>query len=407
MRLLIHDFAGHPFQAQLSRELAARGHSVTHVYADGLSGPKGKLSNCSHDPMGISIRGIQLPAQFKKYSAHRRFCNQRKYAGDVKSVIQQLRPDAVLSGNTPIDVQAELLWHCRRRRIAFVHWIQDLYCQALKFFLKRTLPLLAEPAAPIFELVEKWVASQSDHTVAVASDFRDVLCRWKVPESKVTVIENWAALEEIPQLPRENNWSRAQNLGRRPVLLYSGTLGMKHRPDLLYLLAKRTQPECTVVIITDGIGREYLQKMPPLENLRLLPFQPYEALPEVLASADVLLATLDAEAGKFAVPSKILTYLCAGRPILFAGPRENLSASIIERSGAGLVVHPNELSAWVTAARSLISDAGLRAQLGSKARSYADRTFDIAKIGDAFENLLLSACKPYASSTAVVSPLIA
>jgi glycosyltransferase involved in cell wall biosynthesis len=182
---------------------------------------------------------------------------------------------------------------------------------------------------------------------------------------------------------------------------------MKHRPDLLYLLAKRTQQECTVVIITDGIGREYLEKMPPLENLRLLPFQPYEALPEVLASADVLLATLDAEAGKFAVPSKILTYLCAGRPILFAGPRENLSASIIERSGGGLVVHPNELSAWVRAARSLISDAGLRAQLGSKARSYADRTFDIAKIGDAFENLLLSACKPYANATAPVSPLIA
>ena len=31
MRILIHDFAGHPFQMQLSRQLAARGHFVTHV----------------------------------------------------------------------------------------------------------------------------------------------------------------------------------------------------------------------------------------------------------------------------------------------------------------------------------------------------------------------------------------
>jgi len=31
MRLLIHDYAGHPFQVQLSRELARRGHSVTHA----------------------------------------------------------------------------------------------------------------------------------------------------------------------------------------------------------------------------------------------------------------------------------------------------------------------------------------------------------------------------------------
>jgi putative colanic acid biosynthesis glycosyltransferase WcaI len=406
MRLLIHDFAGHPFQAQLSRELAARGHRVAHVYAAGLSGFQGRLSIRSCDPAGLSMRGIQLSAQFSKYSALGRFGHHRKYAGDLKRMIQQMRPNAVLSGNTPIDIQAELLWECRKRGIAFIHWIQDIYCQALKFFLKRKLPLLAESVAPIFERLEKWVASQSDRTVAVASDFRDVLCRWKIPESRVTVIENWAPLDEFPQLPRENHWSGGQNLGGNPVLLYSGTLGMKHRPDLLYLLAKRIHQKCTVVIITDGIGREYLEKMPPLENLRLLPFQPYEVLPEVLASADVLLATLDAEAGRFAIPSKILSYLCTGRPILFAGPRENLSASIIERSGGGLVVDPDDPSAWVSAARRLISDAGLRAQLGSQARSYADRTFDIAKIGDAFENVLFSAYTPYANAPAASPPLV-
>jgi hypothetical protein len=154
------------------------------------------------------------------------------------------------------------------------------------------------------------------------------------------VIENWAVLEEMPQLPRENNWSRSQEFERRPILLYSGTLGMKHRPDLLYLLAEQLKDECTVVIITDGIGQECPEKM-SLKNLRILPFQPYEILPEVLASADVLLATLDIDAGKFAVPSKILTYMCAGRPILFAGPRENLCAAIIQRSGGGLVGSPN------------------------------------------------------------------
>jgi colanic acid biosynthesis glycosyl transferase WcaI len=407
MRILIHDFAGHPFQMQLSRQLAARGHFVTHVYAAGLPGPKGRLSKADSDPSCLSIHGVQLSSQFKKYSPYRRFITQRKYAGDLKTVVDQTQADVVLSGNTPIDVQAELLWHCQKNRVGFVHWIQDIYCQALKFFLKRRLPLLANSIASMFELLERAVASRSDHIVVIAPEFRDILCRWNVPESKISVVENWAALEEMPQKPHENEWSRGQKLGSTPVLLYSGTLGMKHRPDLLYRLAEQLQQECAVVVITDGIGREYLQGMPPLNNLRILPFQSYEKLPEVLGSADVLLATLEAEAGQFAVPSKILTYLCVGRPILLAGPRENLSASIIERSGAGLVVDPNDLAACIEAAKKLIRDANFREHLGNKARSYAERTFDPAKITDVFESLLYSACKPNPSAASAVSPISA
>ena len=33
MHIQVHDFSGHPFQAELSRELATRGHSVDHVYS--------------------------------------------------------------------------------------------------------------------------------------------------------------------------------------------------------------------------------------------------------------------------------------------------------------------------------------------------------------------------------------
>ena len=36
MHVLTHDFAGHPFQVELSRALAARGHRVTHAYCPSL-----------------------------------------------------------------------------------------------------------------------------------------------------------------------------------------------------------------------------------------------------------------------------------------------------------------------------------------------------------------------------------
>jgi colanic acid biosynthesis glycosyl transferase WcaI len=407
MRILIHDFAGHPFQVQLSRCLAARGHFVTHAFADGLPGPKGKLSAAGGDSERLVIRAVRLSSQFRKYSAHRRFLSQRQYSTDLKIVLRETEPDVVLSSNTPIDIQAELLWDCRKRRVGFVHWIQDLYSRALRFFVQRRFPALAVPVEAIFGFLERAVIAGSDHSVVIAPEFREVLCQWNIPPANVTVIENWAALEEMPQKPRDNEWSRAQKLGSRPVLLYSGTLGMKHRPDLIYLLARELQQECSMIVVTDGIGREYLERMPPLANLRMLPFQPYERLPEVLASADVLVATLEAKAGQFAVPSKILTYLCAGRSIFLVGPRENLSASIVERSGAGVVANPNDPAACVEAARKLVADAGMRDRFGSSARSYAERTFDIGRIADSFEKLLIAACGSRARRTAVVSPVSA
>ena len=36
MRILVHDYAGHPFQVQLSRALAQRGHDVLHAYCASL-----------------------------------------------------------------------------------------------------------------------------------------------------------------------------------------------------------------------------------------------------------------------------------------------------------------------------------------------------------------------------------
>jgi len=225
---------------------------------------------------------------------------------------------------------------------------------------------------------------------------------WGIGESNLTVIENWAPLDEVPLMPRDNAWSRSQGLGTMPVFIYSGTLGVKHRPDLLYSLAQELKGLCRVLVLTDGFGREYLKKMPPLDNLVILGFQPYEKVPEVFASADVLLATLEADAGQFAVPSKILSYLCAGRPIILAGPKNNLAAAIIERSKAGLVVDPDDTAAWLRSARQLIASPVYCAELGRNARRYAEQTFDIKTIAASFERVL--ECSLH-KSTLKVSPL--
>jgi glycine/D-amino acid oxidase-like deaminating enzyme len=70
----------------------------------------------------------------------------------------------------------------------------------------------------------------------------------------------------------------AQGLGARPILLYSGTLALKHNPELLLTLAREVEGADTVVVAA-GVGADDLAKAKAEQNLprlRLLPLQPIE-----------------------------------------------------------------------------------------------------------------------------------
>jgi len=122
-----------------------------------------------------------------------------------------------------------------------------------------------------------------------------------------------------------------------------------------------------------------------------MPFQPFEQLENVLGTADVLMAILEPDAGVFSVPSKVLSYLCAGRALLLAVPPENLAARIVAGREAGIVVPPTDTDAFVRAGMELAQDATRREQMGRNARAYAEETFDIRRITDRFLEIFDSA----------------
>ena len=144
-------------------------------------------------------------------------------------------------------------------------------------------------------------------------------------------------------------------------------------------------------MVSEGPGVDWLAEQAAKENvttLKRLGFQPFESLPDVLGSADVLVAILEPDAGVFCVPSKVLTYLCAGRPVLLAVPQENLVSRIIADHQAGLGVDPTDVAAFCAAARKLCETPELRESAGRAARRYAESHFDIERIADRFEQIL-------------------
>jgi glycosyltransferase involved in cell wall biosynthesis len=226
----------------------------------------------------------------------------------------------------------------------------------------------------------------------VTPAFRGPLAEYRVPDENIAVIPNWAPLDEIVPVERRNPWALEHGLADELVFLYAGALGIKHDPALLMELAQ-TLP-ATVVVVSEGGGADAVKAEAArrqLDNVRVLPVQPYQRLSEVLGSADVLVATLDRQGSAHSVPSKVLSYLCAERPILAIIPRENLAATVVAESGGGVVVQPDDLRGTLAAARQLAGNETQRREFALRGRAYAKRTFDIRRIGDEFEAVLARA----------------
>ena len=388
MRIVIHDFAGHPGQLQMSRELARRGHVVEHQYCQSVTTGQGDTTRRNDDPESFSIKGISMGSDFARYSPWRRLGQEVRYGWSAIRAGLAVKPDVAVFSNMPIVPLALVSLALKVRGIPYVFWWQDVYSDAVGTVARQRLGRLGGAVAWLADRVERGCARRSAAIVPITDAFVDHLDAWNIDLSKVRVIPNWGALDEVRPRPRANSWSAAHSLDAVKVVMYTGTLGLKHDPSVLAELAANAPEDCRVVVVSQGIGRQWLEKH-CRDNPRLImmDFQPYELLPDMLGAADVLVAVLEQDASRYSVPSKVLNYLCAGRPVLALLPSDNAVAEIVRSADAGLVAPPGSDEA-AEALDRLLSDEDLRTTMAANGRNYASRVFDLTLIGDSFERVV-------------------
>jgi glycosyltransferase involved in cell wall biosynthesis len=392
MRVLVHDHSGHPFQVQLSRELSRRGHAVTHSYCAAYVSGKGHLVAGPDESLVFDPIGVDTVAEKNRFA--RRLLQELRWGLDLTRQVRRTRPEVVLVSNAQIPTLIVFSLAMAILRVPWVLWHQDVYAVAVRSFAGDKLSRAFRLVARCFEIGERWAARRASGIVAIAQSFIPVHEAWGTAH-KTTVIPNWAPLDEIVPVDRKNDWAVENQLDDTLTLLYSGTLGLKHNPALLVALAAQVRDngsDVRLVVVNEGPAVDVVRAEAARLDvpLTLLPFQPYERLPEVLGTGDILVVLLEQQAGAFSVPSKTLSYLSAGRPVLGLMPSENLAAHLVEQVG-GCVVAPVEASvpeaaAWAT---EVLGDVERRIELGEAARELAEREFALAECADGFENILV------------------
>lgn len=403
-RILLHDYGGYAFPVELARWLAGQGHEVLHLYSADVEAPRGRLHRLPDDPPGFSVEAVSSGRELPKYALLRRWLQEMDYGTRLARRAVAFHPDVVLSTNTPPAVQARLSKELDRCGVPLLCWVQDIFTIGAAELLKAAPAPLRWAVGRFLERIEFGVMRRAAGLIVISDDFLDTLARYGVRHPRSAVVENWAPLGDIRRLAKDNAWARTHGLADRFVFLCAGTLGKKHNPAHLAALAHafRDDPMVRVVVISQGPGRRWLEdvkRTEELDNLLLLDFQPFEVLPEILATGDVGVVVLETYAGNLSVPSKIYSHFCAARPILAAIPPGNLGRRRIEEVRAGLCADPGDTGAFIAAAQRLRADSALRDACAGRQTAYAQEAFDIARIGARFEDLLEEACQGASASS--------
>jgi colanic acid biosynthesis glycosyl transferase WcaI len=386
--ILIHDYGAYAFPLDLSIELGRRGHAVMHLYHVDTKQPRSHVTAASCPNVVVS----EVSYPYDKYSLATKPYNDYQYGLKVRQRIESFKPRIVISSNTPLNAQSVIQKASGDLGAMFVYWLQDVISEGIRVALSQRSRAIANLSRLAFGLFEGRLLRQSDFVVAASPDFASALNAFGVRPERVKVIENWAPLSDCRATTQSNEWSRAHGFAGEKCVVYSGTLGLKHDPRLFFETAQLLSkvPGVRFVIVSEGPGAEWLKRefaSARLSPAVVLPLQPYAEIPNILATASVLLSVVSADASRFCFPSKTLTYLCANRPVVLAAPPHSNLARKLQVAGAALVVSPNAPSGIADAILRLLDDCQLSHQFAAGASNYARSEFDVSAVADQFESV--------------------
>ncbi|MDC0833338.1 Glycosyltransferase [Geitlerinema sp. FC II] len=386
MKILIYSYNYHPepigiapLMTELAEGLVRRGHQVRVV--TGMpnypqrriyEGYRGKLY-VTEELNGVKIQRCYVWVRPKPGFMDRVLLESSFVSTSFVQALNGWRPDAILLTSPPLPACVPATVVKWIYRCPVVLNLQDVLPEAaIVTGLLRNKFLVR-----IFESLERFAYRNADRISAIADGFVDNLLKKGVDPQKIALIPNWVDTNFIRPLPKEPNGFRDEyDLNGKFVVLYSGNIALTQGLETLVQAASFLVdvPDIAVVIVGEGRALEVLQRLRErweATNVKLLPFQPRERLPEMLSAANVGMVMQKSSVIAINMPSKIQVLLASGLPIVASVPEDGTAAKAVRNSGGGLVVPPEDPYALAQAIRELYDNPDRTTALGQQSRQFA------------------------------------
>lgn len=259
------------------------------------------------------------------------------------------------------------------KKVPFVYNLQDIFPDSL---VGTGLAKRGGLLWKIGRVIENFTYKYADKIIVISEDFKRNIMEKGVPEEKIVVVYNWVDENAVKHVPREENkLCDKYGLDRSKFYVtYCGNIGLTQNMDMLLQVAKEleTEPGIQFVLIGEGAYKAKVQeviKEKQINNVALLPFQPYEDISHVFSLGDVGLVISKPGVGENSVPSKTWSILSASRPVL-VNFDENELKDIVDRHKCGIFTNAGDMVAFKNAIMELYRNRDLCREMGNNGRQF-------------------------------------
>lgn len=260
------------------------------------------------------------------------------------------------------------------RGIPFVYNLQDIFPDSL---FNNGLANKDGILWKIGRVIENFTYKHADKIIVISEDFKKNIMAKGVPEEKIVVVYNWVDQNAVVNVERENNkLFDKYNLDRSKFYIeYSGNIGLSQNMDMLLEVMEDLQdnyPDINLVLVGEGAYKAQVEKIvvdKKLNNVVMLPFQPYEDISYVFSLGDAGLVISKPGTGAASVPSKTWSIMSASRPVL-ANFDENELKDILAGNECGIFTKAGDKEAFKQSIITLYENRELCKQYGKNGRQF-------------------------------------
>jgi colanic acid biosynthesis glycosyl transferase WcaI len=394
-----------PFNQELCQHLATRGHEVSAVSAfayyprwEKTADDRGRWYR-DDVVAGVTVHRCwcHVPAVV---TTLRRIAHELSFgASSLLRVLGLPRADIYIVVSPPLGLGFFAWVATRLKRSRFVFHVQDLQPDAAV-----GLGMIKRGGfTRLLYALERLAYKKAARVSGISDGMLAAFARKGVPVQKRALLPNWLRRPVANTAPMGERAEERRRFGVADgalLAVYAGNLGLKQSLEIVIeaavLLRARPVPAAPVqlIIAGDGAARagiEAFLRAHPGVAVRLLPLLDDGDYAALLAAADLALITQSGGSGQYFFPSKLLSVLAAGLPVLAVADADSELALAVRAGGFGGVVRPGDAAGLADA---LARIAGSRGELAA----WASRTdwvsrFDREEILPRFEKWLHEAAR--------------